>query len=195
MTELILEKSETNGRLFPLNPAEYQLLNGLPQNIAAIPVDEFEYETSTLFGKQNRNVYLMCLCPDTYDGQISADDIANCLHHRKVRKYIDQNDRCYGIAYSNFDLEHVRLRGFVWTGDVLQVTEFFALNLPKAINVKAAKGNCRIQVYGSAGFDTVNVFRNFAEDNFMRILTLGSIVQTSQIRNCDISFACFLYGC
>ena len=93
LTELIQEKSKTNGRLFPPNPAEYQLLNGLPQNIAAILVDEFEYETSTLFGKQNRNVYLMCLRPDTYDGQISADDITNWLHHRKVRRYIDQNDR------------------------------------------------------------------------------------------------------
>ena len=139
LTDLILEKPKTNGRLFPLNPAEYQLLNGLPQNIAAIPVDEFEYETSTLFGKQNRNVYLMCLRPDTYDGQISADDITNCLHHRKVRRFIDQNDRCYGIAYSNIDPENVQLRGFVWTGDVLQVTEFFALNLPKAINVKRLK--------------------------------------------------------
>ena len=139
LTELIQEKSKTNGRLFPPNPAEYQLLNDLPQNIAAIPVDEFEYETSTLFGKQNRNVYLMCLRPDTYDGQISADDITNWLHHRKVRRYIDQNDRCYGIAYSNIDPENVRLRGFVWTGDILQVTDYFALNLPKAINVKRLK--------------------------------------------------------
>ena len=111
-------------------------LNGLPEHIAAISVNEFDSKHSDLFGQ--RQVFQMCIRPNTYDGQISPDDISDCLSTSEVRRHIHPNDRCFGIAYSILSEEtaDIKLRGFVWTGEILQVTEFFDLNMPKAINVK-----------------------------------------------------------
>ena len=114
-------------------------LNGLPENIAAIPVNEFDSKYSDIFGK--RRVFQICVRPNTYDGQISPDDITDCLSTSEVRQLIHPNDRCFGIAYSILSEEttEIKLRGFVWTGENLQVTEFFDLNMPKAINVRRLK--------------------------------------------------------
>ena len=110
------------------------LAEGLPENIAAIEVGTFSSKYSDLFG--DRKIYQMCIRPDTYDKQISSDDITNCLHDRTVRAVIDSRDRCFGIAYSVLAPDSTKLRGFVWTGNDLQVTDFFDLNLPKEINVR-----------------------------------------------------------
>ncbi len=116
------------------NTSNHEIAGNMPDHIAAAAVGEFNSIHADLFG--NRKIYQMCIRPDTYDDQISPSDITSCLRDQAIRHTIHSKDRCFGIAYSVPVFGQVKLRGFVWTGEKLQTTEFFDLDLPKAVNVR-----------------------------------------------------------